>query len=149
MCRPNPHQPGGSSRKRLIATDLQSCVRQERICEKAGKKLAIERSPNMGIGLRYITSVLAAGAVAATIAAAPTAAAASAGGASAGGGSAGGASAGGGSAGGGADQSSTQEYCVSSATSTKCQSPGDAEINSSIPAPYPGPFAIYGPFWAG
>jgi hypothetical protein len=26
---------------------------------------------------------------------------------------------------------------------------GDAEINSAIPAPYPGPFGIYGPFWPG
>jgi hypothetical protein len=81
------------------------------------------------IGLKHITPVLAAGAVAVAIAAAPTAAAAS--------------------TGGGADQPSTQQYCVSSATSTKCQSPGDAEINSSIPAPYGGPWAIYGPFWGG
>jgi hypothetical protein len=89
------------------------------------------------IGLKYITPVLAAGAVAVEvaveIAAAPTAAAASTGA----------------STGGGADQPSTQQYCVSSATSTKCQSPGDAEINSSIPAPYGGPWAIYGPFWGG
>jgi hypothetical protein len=83
----------------------------------------------MRIGLKHITPVLAAGAVAVAIAAAPTAAAAS--------------------TGGGADQPSTQQYCVSSATSTKCQSPGDAEINSSIPAPYGGPWAIYGPFWGG
>jgi hypothetical protein len=103
-------------------------------CERAGKKLAIERIAKMAIGLKYVTAVQAAGAVAAVIAAAPAAAAVSPGG--------------GGTAA-GTDHSSTQQYCVSSATSTKCVSPGDAEINSSIPAPYGGPFAIYGPFWAG
>lgn len=79
----------------------------------------------MRIETKYLTAVLAAGVVAATIAAAPMAAA--------------------------ADQQSpsTQQSCTSTSTVTKCVSPGDAEINSSIPAPYGGPFAIYGPFWAG
>ena len=79
----------------------------------------------MRIELKYLTSVLAAGFAAVSIAVAPTAAA--------------------------ADQpsSSAQQSCVSTASVTKCVAPGDAEINSSIPAPYGGPFAIYGPFWAG
>jgi hypothetical protein len=72
----------------------------------------------MRVGLKYITPVLAAGAAAVAIAAAPTAAAAN------------------------------QQNCVSSSTSTLCQSPGDVELNSSIPAPFGGPFAVYGPFWA-
>jgi hypothetical protein len=81
----------------------------------------------MPIKTNYLTAVLAAGAAAATIAAAPTAAAA-------------------------AQQSpspSAAQSCVSTATVTKCVAPGDAEINSSIPAPYGGPFETYGPFWAG
>jgi hypothetical protein len=41
------------------------------------------------------------------------------------------------------------QACTSSATSTKCQKLGDAEINAAIPAPYAGPYGIYGPFWAG
>jgi hypothetical protein len=41
------------------------------------------------------------------------------------------------------------QSCTSSAASTKCWKPGDAEINATIPAPYPGPFGIYGPYWAG
>ena len=39
--------------------------------------------------------------------------------------------------------------CTSSATSTKCQKHGDAEINAAIPAPYPGVYGLYGPFWGG
>jgi hypothetical protein len=71
----------------------------------------------MRIGLKYITPVLAAGAAAIAIAGAPPAAAAS------------------------------QQSCVVLGTSTKCQTPGEVEINSSIPAPNPGPWAVYGPFW--
>ena len=71
----------------------------------------------MRIGLKYITPVLAAGAAAIAIAGAPPAAAAS------------------------------QQSCVVLGTSTKCQKPGEVEINSSIPAPNPGPWAVYGPFW--
>jgi hypothetical protein len=81
----------------------------------------------MRIGLKFITPALAAGAAAVAIAAAPTAAAA-------------------------ADTQQgppNQMTCVSSPTATKCVKAGDAEINSSIPAPYPGVFGIYGPFWAG
>jgi hypothetical protein len=39
--------------------------------------------------------------------------------------------------------------CTSSSTSTKCQKHGDAEINAAIPAPYPGVYGVYGPFWGG
>jgi hypothetical protein len=41
------------------------------------------------------------------------------------------------------------QSCTSGATSTKCIKNGDAEINASIPAPYAGPWSIYGPFYAG
>ena len=41
------------------------------------------------------------------------------------------------------------QACTSSVSSTKCVKPGDAEINAGIPAPYPGPFGVYGPYWAG
>jgi hypothetical protein len=41
------------------------------------------------------------------------------------------------------------QSCTSSATSTKCLKYGDAEINAAIPAPYPGPYSIYGPFYQG
>src|ERR1700758_489350 len=41
------------------------------------------------------------------------------------------------------------QSCTSSATSTKCLKNGDAEINAAIPAPFPGPFSAYGPFYAG
>ena len=41
------------------------------------------------------------------------------------------------------------QSCTSSVSSTKCVKNGDAEINAGIPAPYPGPFGIYGPYWAG
>jgi hypothetical protein len=59
----------------------------------------------MRIGRRYIIPTLAAGAAAAAIAAAPTAAA-----------------------------DSAQQTCTSvSSSATKCQSPGDAEINDSLP----------------
>jgi hypothetical protein len=80
----------------------------------------------MRIGLKFITPVLAAGAAAVALAAAPTA---------------------------GAEpqqqgpRRSAELRLVGSATI--CQKPGDAEINSSIPAPYPGVYGIYGPFWAG
>jgi hypothetical protein len=72
----------------------------------------------MRIGLKYVTAGLAAGAAAVALAAAAPATA-----------------------------SPNQETCVTSATTTKCQKVGNAEINSSIPAPNPGPFAVYGPFW--
>jgi hypothetical protein len=72
----------------------------------------------MRIGIKYTTPVLVAGVAAIAIAAAPIAAA-----------------------------SSNHESCVTAATSTKCNKVGDAEINSSIPAPNPGPWAVYGPFW--
>ena len=72
----------------------------------------------MRIGLKYITPALAAAAAAVAIAAAPTAAAAG-----------------------------PQQSCVVLGTATKCQTPGDVEINSSIPAPNGGPWAVYGPFW--
>jgi hypothetical protein len=39
--------------------------------------------------------------------------------------------------------------CIHSVSSTRCVKPGDAEINSSIPAPPAGPWAMYGPFWGG
>jgi hypothetical protein len=41
------------------------------------------------------------------------------------------------------------QACTSSVSSIKCVKPGDAEINAGIPAPYPGPFGVYGPYWAG
>jgi len=89
----------------------------------------------MRIGLKFITPALAAGAAALAIAAAPAAAVANA----------------------AAPNPNTDSQqgppnpltCVSSSTATKCQKAGDAEINSSIPAPYPGVYGIYGPFWAG
>ena len=59
----------------------------------------------MRIRVKYLTPVLAAGAAAVAIAAAPTALA-----------------------------DSSQQTCTSlSTSSTKCQSPGDAEINDSLP----------------
>jgi hypothetical protein len=48
-----------------------------------------------------------------------------------------------------ADGNQNQQYCINSANSTRCVKPGDAEINSSIPAPPAGPWAMYGPFWGG
>lgn len=79
----------------------------------------------MGIRLKYFTTILASGAAAVAIAAAPAAAA--------------------------ADQQGppNPQNCTSSASSTKCVKQGDAEINATIPAPYPGPFGLYGPFWPG
>jgi hypothetical protein len=71
----------------------------------------------MRIGLKYITTMMA-GAAAVTIAAAPPAAA-----------------------------QTQQQACIQTTQATKCQTPGDVEINSSIPAPNPGPWAVYGPFW--
>ena len=59
---------------------------------------------------RYITPLLAAGAAALAIAGAPTAAAA---------------------------HREARQSCVTLGTSTKCQAPGDVDINSSIPAPPP------------
>jgi hypothetical protein len=41
------------------------------------------------------------------------------------------------------------QSCTSSAAATKCVKVGDAEINASIPAPYAGPYSIYGPFYQG
>ncbi|HUO36896.1 MAG TPA: hypothetical protein VMU34_03180 [Mycobacterium sp.] len=41
------------------------------------------------------------------------------------------------------------QSCTSGATATKCVKQGDAEINASIPAPFAGPWSIYGPFYAG
>jgi hypothetical protein len=48
-----------------------------------------------------------------------------------------------------ADDSKNQQYCTTTANSTRCLKAGDAEINSSIPAPPAGPWAMYGPFWGG
>ncbi len=74
---------------------------------------------------KYLTVVFACGAAAVAVAAAPAAAA-------------------------DAQQGPPNpETCASSATSTKCLKQGDAEINAAIPAPYPGVYGIYGPFWAG
>jgi hypothetical protein len=42
-----------------------------------------------------------------------------------------------------------KQYCINSVSSTRCVKSGDAEINSSIPAPPAGPWAVYGPFWGG
>jgi hypothetical protein len=73
--------------------------------------------------MRFVNSVvLAASAVAITIATAPSAT---------------------------ADDQHNQQYCVNSVSSTRCVKPGNAEINSSIPAPPAGPWAMYGPFWGG
>lgn len=73
------------------------------------------------IGFKYSAVMLAASAVAVAIAAAPPAAA-----------------------------DPAQQTCIGlSTSSTKCQSPGDVEINSSVPAPPAGPWAMYGPFWGG
>ena len=41
------------------------------------------------------------------------------------------------------------QACTSSSTATKCLKNGDAEINAAIPAPYPGVYGLYGPFWGG
>jgi hypothetical protein len=93
----------------------------------------------MGLQLKYITPVLAAGAAAAAIAAAPTAV---------------------------ADNPPppppptvtvtaappgppNTQVCNPSVAATKCVKTGDAEINASIPAPYPGIYGIYGPYWGG
>jgi len=78
----------------------------------------------MRIELKYMTTVLVSGAAVIAVAAAPTAA---------------------------ADRQSptNPQNCVALPASTKCAKTGDAEVNSSIPAPYPGVFGIYGPFWAG
>jgi hypothetical protein len=76
----------------------------------------------MAVRLRSLAAVLAAGAATVAIAAAPAAAA--------------------------RDEQPGQS-CVILGTSTKCQSRGDVEINSSIPAPPAGPWAVYGPFWGG
>ncbi|MCW2649200.1 MAG: hypothetical protein JWR32_176 [Mycobacterium sp.] len=76
----------------------------------------------MRIRLKHLTPVLMAGAAAAAIASAPVAVAA---------------------------YSQSQQSCVTLGTSTKCQIAGDVEINSSIPAPPAGPWAMYGPFWGG
>lgn len=78
----------------------------------------------MHISLKYSKAVLALGAAAVAIAAAPSA----------------------------TDNQQgppNPQTCTSSASATKCVKQGDAEINASIPAPYPGPFGVYGPFWAG
>lgn len=71
----------------------------------------------MRIRLKHITPVLMAGAAAAAIASAPVAVAAT---------------------------SQSQQSCVTLGTSTKCQTPGDVEINSSIPAP---PCGSLGDVW--
>ena len=76
-------------------------------------------------GMKYFPAVLSMGAVAVAIAAAPAAAA-------------------------DAQQGPPNpQSCVSSASASKCFKQGDAEINATIPAPYPGPYSIYGPFWPG
>jgi hypothetical protein len=41
------------------------------------------------------------------------------------------------------------QACTSSVTATKCAKVGDAEVNAAIPAPSPGAYGIYGPFFAG
>ena len=41
------------------------------------------------------------------------------------------------------------QSCTSGATSSKCIKNGDAELNASMPAPYLGGQAAYGPFYAG
>jgi hypothetical protein len=48
-----------------------------------------------------------------------------------------------------ADGQPNQQNCTNSVSSTRCIKAGDAEINSSIPAPPAGPWAMYGPFWGG
>jgi hypothetical protein len=48
-----------------------------------------------------------------------------------------------------ADDQPNQQHCTNSVSSTRCIKTGDAEINSSIPAPPAGPWAMYGPFWGG
>jgi hypothetical protein len=73
----------------------------------------------MRIAFGHVTPLLAAGAAAVALAVAPVAAAAN------------------------------QQSCSNTSGSTKCQKIGDVEINSSIPAPYAGPWGIYGPFWGG
>jgi hypothetical protein len=75
------------------------------------------KESNMRTGLKFITPVLAASAAAVAIAAAPIAVA------------------------------DNPQQCVTKGTATKCQNQGNVEINSSIPAPNPGPWAVYGPFW--
>ena len=73
---------------------------------------------------KYLTAVFACGAAAVAVATAPAAAA-------------------------DAQQGPPNpETCASSATSSRCLKQGDAEINAAIPAPYPGVYGIYGPFWA-
>lgn len=79
----------------------------------------------MHIGLKYVTAALASGVAVLVIAAAPAAS---------------------------ADNQQgppNPQICTASATSTKCLKQGDAEINAAIPAPYPGVYGVYGPFWAG
>jgi hypothetical protein len=72
--------------------------------------------------MRFVNSImLAASAVAITIATAPSATA----------------------------DDQQKQYCINSVSSTRCVKPGNAEINSSIPAPPAGPWAVYGPFWGG
>lgn len=41
------------------------------------------------------------------------------------------------------------QSCTTSVAAIKCVKAGDAEINASVPAPYAGPYSIYGPFWGG
>lgn len=48
-----------------------------------------------------------------------------------------------------ADDQQNQQNCIHSVSATRCVKSGDAEINSSIPAPPAGPWAMYGPFWGG
>ena len=48
-----------------------------------------------------------------------------------------------------APATATAQECLTSSTSTKCLSRGDAEINNSIPVPPAGPWAVYGSFWGG
>jgi hypothetical protein len=48
-----------------------------------------------------------------------------------------------------ADSQANQQSCTTTANSTRCVKSGDAEINSSLPAPPAGPWAMYGPFWGG
>jgi hypothetical protein len=108
-----------SDRDGIAARERNDMQRPERIDDR------IEGPTTMLSELKYLTPVIASGAVAVTIALAPVAAA--------------------------DDQHGppNPQTCVSSVTSTKCVKQGDAEINGSIPAPYPGVYSIYGPFWAG
>jgi hypothetical protein len=122
-CRsPVSYRNGLTSEGSLAAPTAAASAAAPADTEHIGK--SNRKDFTMRIGLKVIT-LLAAGAAAVAIAAAPAAAADT------------------------QQGPADQRSCVSSASATICQKPGDAEINSSIPAPYPGVFGVYGPFWAG